>query len=74
MLLTQSVEHIGGVKPSIVTQLSRDDLQRLGNCSNNQLLLARHRTRVVSQVLAQLNLNCTTTCVSTTTEIMSVNQ
>ena len=70
MLLPQPVEHIGGVKPSIVTQLSWDDLQRLGNCSNNQLLLARHRTRVVPQVLAQLNLNCTTTCVSTIIETM----
>lgn len=65
MFLPELVQDVCGVEAGVVTQLSRDDLQRLGHGPNQQLLLARYGARVVPQVLAELHLYCTTACTGT---------
>ena len=57
MLGAQLVEDVGGVEAGVVAQLPGDDLQRLGVCTDQQLLLARDGAGVVPQVLGQLHLD-----------------
>ena len=57
MFLSQFVKDVGGVEAGVVAQLSRNDLESASHRSDQQLLLARNRSRVVAQVLAYLHLN-----------------
>ena len=50
MLLPEFVEHVGGVEPGVVAQLPGDDLERLGHGSDDQLLLAGDRARVITEI------------------------
>lgn len=44
MLLSEFVEHIGGIEAGIVTELARYHFQRLCHAANQQLLLAGNCT------------------------------
>merc|ERR1719277_1316149 len=57
MFLTQLVEDIGGIKASVVAELPGDHLKGLGHGANDQLLLATDGAAVVSEILAQLHVN-----------------
>lgn len=52
----QFVQDVCGVEAGVVAQLSGDDLQGLGVCSNQELLFSGDGPRVVPQVLGQLHL------------------
>lgn len=52
----QFVQDVGGVKASVVAQLSGDDLQGLGVRSDQQLLFSRDGPGIIPQVLGQLHL------------------
>ena len=56
MLLAQLVQDVGGIKASVLAQLAGDDLERLGEGGNDELLLAGDGARVCPQELAQLHL------------------
>ena len=57
VFLPQLVEYVRGVKPSILRDHPRDDLQRFGKRVDHKLLLARDSARMRAQDLAQLHLN-----------------
>lgn len=61
MLLSQLVQDVGRIEAGIVAQLTRDDLEGLGDRSNQQLFLASNGPGVVAQHLGQFHLNGTTT-------------
>merc|ERR1719362_1544100 len=57
VLLSQLIQDVGGIEPSVVTQLAGDDLEGLGHGANDELLLARHSPRVIAEVFAQLHVD-----------------
>jgi len=59
VLLAQLVENVGGIETGVVAQLARNDLQALGDGSNQQLLLTGNGARIVPQQLGQLHFNGT---------------
>lgn len=62
MSLSKLVQDVGCIESGVVAQLSRNHFERLRHATDEQLLLTSNGTRVVPQVLAQLHLNCSTTC------------
>ena len=61
VFLAEFVEDVGGVKASVVAQLTWDDLQGLGVGRDQQLLLACDGVRVLTQEVAHLHLDSSTT-------------
>lgn len=59
VLLSQLVQDVGRIETGVVAQLLRYDLERLGDRTDHQLLLARHVARILPQVLGQLHLDRT---------------
>ena len=56
------VQTVGRVEPGIVTDLTGDDLKRLGHGADDELLLAHDRPRVIPQVSRNLHLGSSTPC------------
>jgi hypothetical protein len=61
VLLSQLVEHIGGVHAGVISELSWDDLECLCETINNELGFALNGAEVFSKVARKLHLNGTTT-------------
>ena len=74
VFLPQFVENVGGIEASVVTQLSGYHLQSLGECTNQQLFFASDRSRIVTQILAQLHLDRTATWLHTVALVIMQKQ
>ncbi len=60
MLLPQLVQNISSIKPSIVAQLARNDLQRLGVRIDEKLRLASNSSGMIPQEPASTTYQCLT--------------
>ena len=61
MPFPEAVENVGRVKPGIVAERARNDLQGLSNSGDDQLFFPGNCAGVVPQILAQFHLNSSTT-------------
>merc|ERR1719400_2902487 len=60
MLLSKFIQNVGGIKSSVITQLTGNNLKSLGHSANDKLLLASDCSTIIAKILGEFHINDTT--------------